>query len=444
MVQKNGNKKCDSCNRIISVLYEKLERSNDYLYILGNPNFGDLSERDFVQNILYDGICDIASQKLIVEYNEGKWDDELSKKFRSAYDLMAENWSVLNEKTMYTSYYPIVERKFKQLYKNHARLCEKLFPIVFFIIIDNIQKIKAKDKDETYKCIRDCLLGVRREDYIYSILDDMDNKRKKLSGEKQRVRFQEILINSESDIIRKFFPSGRTDNIINSEETNVLDLVELDLLDWNDETTYKNKIWVDKVRKMYLRNYRRKEKFKNAEKMFALFQFVSATWGDETNNKWYSYDKELTLYVINQTTSWINLLFLHLYKANYIFLLANASLYSVSNYLMDEKNKQKESHEQSNFFMRIADLSFVYELIEEAYTSGEKQDKLELKKGLDIAAEHILEVIRKYLKRPDKLQIEQAINYALYIYLYENMGNEKEYSPRLSLDKMLEECYDMT
>ncbi len=424
MTQKNDTKKCDGCNRIISSLYEKLEKSNVFCDSL----LDNLSKRNFVKNLLYDGICDITSQKLLVECVEGRWNEEFKGKLYDAYELMAENWSVLNKKTMHDSYYPIVEQKFKQLYKHHALLCDKLFPVVFFAIIDNIQKLKGKKENEVYEYIKECLFGVRREDYIFSILDDKDKERKKLSGKGQRERFQKILFKSESDII-------------NSEKTKILDLVELGLVDWDDETIHKNEIWIDKFRQIYLRKHRREEKIENAEKMIALFQFISATWESKSDNKWYSYDRGLTLYVINQMTSWINLLFLHLYKANYMILFANASLYSVSNYLTDERNKQRGSREQSNFFMRIADLSCIYELIEEAYTSGKAQDKLELKKGLENAAEHILEVIRKYLKNPDQLLMDQAINYVLYIYLSEMMEREEEFKPSSSLEEKLENYF---
>lgn len=227
MAQKNDTKKCDSCNRTISSLYEKLEKSNIFFNSLL-----DNSKKNFVKNLLYDSTCDIISKKLLEDCDEGRCNEEFKGKLYDAYELMAENWSVLNKKTMHDSYYPIVEQKFKQLYNHHALLCDKLFPVVFFVIIDNIQKLKGKKENEVYEYIKECLLGGRREDYIFSILDDKDKERKKLSGKGQRERFQKILFNSESDII-------------NSERTKILDLVELDLVDWDDETIHKNEIWID-------------------------------------------------------------------------------------------------------------------------------------------------------------------------------------------------------
>lgn len=216
------------------------------------------SKKSIVENILYDSICAGKLQELIEENNTVEWNKRYREELEYAYDLLAENWSILQKDSMFVGNRPKIVSVFKKIYARQPRLCEKLFPIVYFIIVDNIQKIKKKSSDEICDFVSDNLTGEYVNDYIYSLLD-FDKERKVSRGSKQRKRFQAIFEKSEK-----------------KKTVDAMD-INLFLINWNDNYI-KDNLWINEVRDMYLSDYRKKETKRTAEKMYALFQFVSKLW----------------------------------------------------------------------------------------------------------------------------------------------------------------------
>lgn len=132
-------------------------------------------------------------------------------------------------------------------------------------------------------------------------------------------------------------------------------------------------------------------------------------------------DRVLTLYAINEMTSWINILFIHTYKANYIFLLVNCNLYSMSNYWLNinKRNELQNEDAQIGFATQVGMMLSDFEKFLKVYNSGMNQDMLNIAQGIEKAANSILDFIQDYLENSNKLLIDQIIYHAIYIYLCE-------------------------
>ncbi len=390
--------------------------SNSDLY-----RISDVTKMSFAENYLYDIICCNKFLQLSDEGDKGIWDDKFDKEIDEAYNLLSENWPILQADSMYIGYFPEIKKTFKRIYEDHPRLCTDLFPVIFFVIVENIQKIKKKPADEIYEYITDHLKGTYVNDYIYSLLD-IDVERKASEGDKQRKRFQKIF--HESEDIKYIYDSDEG--------------LHFASLDWNDNTIDKDALFVNKVKSEYLRGNRKPaNKMNNSEKMYALFQFLSKLW-EGRGLEHFNYNKALTLYVINVMTSWINVLLLHLCKANYIFLKYNMMLYSLSNYFIKEKNELKTRIQQTQFFNSICELPIVNPDALKMYSNGTEEDKLDINRRMNLVAENIFKFVKEYLKNPDHLLIDQVIGYVLFIYLEEDEDREPSFS---SLDEKLEKYF---
>ena len=156
-------------NDIIKSLCDEFEERIFFFTDSDLYKISDVTKMSFVENYLYDIICYNRFLQLSEEGDKGIWDDKLDKEIDEAYNLLSENWPILQVESMYISYFPKIKRTFKRIYEEHPRLCTDLFPAIFFVIVENIQKIQKKSTDEIYEYIIDHLKGEYVNDYIYSL-----------------------------------------------------------------------------------------------------------------------------------------------------------------------------------------------------------------------------------------------------------------------------------